>query len=85
VEIVDAGALAAAVRARAPDAPLDRVEAAMTVGEELATGGDELIGRFVGEAREAGCSWTDIGARMGCRSRPHGSGLRSRRRRPRPG
>ncbi len=65
MEIVDAGALAAAVRARAPDAPLDRVKAAMTVGEELATGGDELIGRFVGEAREAGYSWTDNGARMG--------------------
>src|SRR5882757_2466412 len=39
----------AAVRARAPDAPLDRVEAAMAVGE----------------ARGAGCSWTEIGARMG--------------------
>ena len=55
----------AAVRARAPDAPLDRVEAAIAVGEELASGGDELIGRFVAEARSAGCSWTEIGARMG--------------------
>ena len=55
----------AAVRARAPDAPLDRVEAAIAVGEELAFGGDELIGRFVAEARSAGCSWTEIGARMG--------------------
>jgi hypothetical protein len=65
VEIVNAGVLAAAVRGRAPDAPLDRVEAAMAVGEELASGGDELIGRFVAEAREAGCSWTEIGERMG--------------------
>jgi len=62
---VDACALAAAVRARAPDAPLDRVEAAIAVGEELAAGADELIGQFVAEAREAGCSWTEIGARMG--------------------
>ena len=59
------GALAAAVRARAPGAPLDRVEAAMAVGEELASGGDELIGRFVAEARDVGCSWTEIGERMG--------------------
>src|SRR6266568_3535940 len=55
----------AAVRARAPDAPLDRVEAAIAVGEELASGGDALIGRFVAEARDAGCSWTEIGQRMG--------------------
>src|SRR5258708_38149999 len=65
VEIVNVGAFVSAVRTRAPDAPLDRVEAAMAVGEELASGGDELIGRFVAEARDAGCSWTDIGARMG--------------------
>src|SRR5712691_10473377 len=37
----------------------------MAVGEELAAGGDALIGRFVAEARDAGCSWTDIGQRMG--------------------
>ena len=65
MEVVDSGALMATVRARAPDAPLDRVEAAIAVGEELAFGGDELIGRFVAEARDAGCSWTEIGARMG--------------------
>ena len=65
MEIVNVGALMAAVRARSPDAPLDRVEAAIAVGEELASGGDELIGRFVAEARSAGCSWTEIGARMG--------------------
>lgn len=59
------GALATAVRVRAPGAPLGRVEAAMAVGEELASGGDELIGRFVAEARDAGCSWTEIGERMG--------------------
>jgi hypothetical protein len=65
VEIVDVGALVAEVRARAPDAPLDRVEAAIAAGIELASGADELIGRCVAEARAAGCSWTEIGARMG--------------------
>lgn len=65
MDILDVGVLATAVRVRAPGAPLDRVEAAMTVGEELASGGDELIGRFVAEARDAGCSWTEIGQRMG--------------------
>jgi hypothetical protein len=65
VDILDVGALAAAVRTRAPGAPLDRVEAAMAIGEELASGGDELIGRFVAEARDVGCSWSEIGERMG--------------------
>jgi ATP-dependent Clp protease ATP-binding subunit ClpA len=65
MEVVNVGALMTSVRARSPDSPLDRVEAAMAVGEELASGGDELIGRFVAEARSAGCSWTEIGTRMG--------------------
>ena len=65
MEILAVGQLDALVRARAPGAPLDRVEAAIAVAEELASGGDELIGRFVAEAREAGCSWTEIGERMG--------------------
>jgi ATP-dependent Clp protease ATP-binding subunit ClpA len=64
-QVLDVGALAAAVRARAPDAPLDRVEAAMAIAEELASGSDALIGRFVAEARDAGSSWTEIGQRMG--------------------
>lgn len=58
-------AFATAVRVRAPGTPLDRVEAAIAVGEELTSGGDELIGRFVAEARDAGCSWTEIGERLG--------------------
>lgn len=65
MEILAVSALDALVRARAPGTPLDRVEAAIVVGAELASGGDELIGRFVAEAREAGCSWTEIGDRMG--------------------
>lgn len=58
-------ALAEAVRQRAAGSPLDRVEAALAVGEELTAGADELIGRFVAEARSAGCSWTEIGERIG--------------------
>jgi hypothetical protein len=44
------------VRQQAPGAPLDRVEAALTVSGELASCADELIGQFVAEARRAGCS-----------------------------
>ncbi len=57
--------LADAVRQQAPGGPLDRVEAALTVSEELAWCADELIGQFVEEARRAGCSWTEIGQRIG--------------------
>ena len=49
----------------APGAPLDRVEAALTASEALASCADELIGQFVEEARRAGCSWTEIGQRIG--------------------
>src|SRR5712692_4552146 len=62
---VDVNDLAAAVRQRTPGGPLDRVEAALGVSAELASCADELIGQFVTEAREAGCSWTQIGDRMG--------------------
>jgi hypothetical protein len=65
VEAVDIVALAAAVRERAPGMPLDRIEAALAVSQELAAGADELIGQFVAEARQAGCSWTEIGQRIG--------------------
>ena len=65
MEAVSVAALVEAVRQQAPGAPLDRVEAALTVSEELASCADELIGQFVGEARRAGCSWTEIGQRVG--------------------
>jgi hypothetical protein len=65
MEVVDIAALADAVRRRAEGAPLDRLEAALAVGDDLASGADELIGRFVDEARQAGCSWTEIGERIG--------------------
>jgi hypothetical protein len=65
VERVSVAELADAVRQQAPGAPLDRVEAALVVSEELASSADELIGQFVEEARRAGCSWTEIGQRIG--------------------
>jgi ATP-dependent Clp protease ATP-binding subunit ClpA len=65
VAAITVAELADAVRQQAPGAPLDRVEAALTVTEELAACADELIGQFVDEARGAGCSWTEIGQRIG--------------------
>src|SRR6266581_1810555 len=65
MEAVSVAELVDAVRQQAPGAPLDRVEAALTVSEELASCADELIGQFVEEARRAGCSWTEIGQRIG--------------------
>jgi ClpX C4-type zinc finger/Clp amino terminal domain, pathogenicity island component len=65
VAAVSVAELADAVRQQAPGAPLDRVEAALMVSEELALCADDLIGQFVEEARRAGCSWTEIGQRIG--------------------
>ena len=62
---VNVADLADAVRQQAPSAPLDRIEAALMVSEELASCADDLIGQFVTEARQAGCSWTEIGQRIG--------------------
>jgi ClpX C4-type zinc finger/Clp amino terminal domain, pathogenicity island component len=65
VAAVSVSELADEVRQQAPGAPLDRVEAALVVSEELASCADELMGQFVEEARRAGCSWTEIGQRIG--------------------
>jgi hypothetical protein len=65
VEAINVAALTDAVRERAPGAPLDRIEAALALSEELTAGADDLIGQFVTEARQAGCSWTEIGQRIG--------------------
>jgi len=65
VRVVNVPVLAGAVRQRASGDPLDRIEAALSVGDEFASGADELIGTFVAEARAAGCSWTEIGQRIG--------------------
>jgi hypothetical protein len=65
VEVVSVASLVEVVRRQAPDDPLERVEAALAVGEALTSGADELIGYFVEEARSGGCSWTEIGQRLG--------------------
>src|ERR687885_200097 len=46
-------------------APLDRLEAAVSVVDELRDVGEEVLDRFVAEARAAGCSWSEIGAVLG--------------------
>jgi len=65
VTAVNVPDLVDAVRRQAPGAPLDRVEVALRVSDELASCADELIGQFVEDARRAGCSWTEIGQRIG--------------------
>src|SRR5215467_10493880 len=65
MDVVRLPNLVRAVEQRAGSSPLDRVEAALGVSEELASGADELIGHFVTEARQARCSWTQIGERIG--------------------
>ena len=82
MEAVSVAELADAVRQQAPDAPLDRVEAALTVSEELASCADELIGWFVEEARRAGCSWTEIGQRIGVSKQAARQRFADPRRRP---
>lgn len=45
--------------------PLDQIYAAMAVKADLDDLGDGLVDVFVGRARAAGCSWSEIGAAMG--------------------
>jgi hypothetical protein len=44
---------------------LDRVSAAAAVKDQIEALGDELLDHFVKEAREQGCSWTQIGEALG--------------------
>src|ERR671936_1513416 len=46
-------------------APLDRLQAAVSVVDELRGVGEAVVDRFVAEARAAGCSWSQIGAALG--------------------
>jgi len=62
---VDMPALVTAVGQRAAGSPLNRLEAALAISMDLQSSADELLGRFVAEAREAGCSWTEIGQHIG--------------------
>jgi ATP-dependent Clp protease ATP-binding subunit ClpA len=65
VVVIEPGDLAATVRSRVPGDELERVEAALAISADLALTADALIEQFVTEARQAGRSWTEIGARMG--------------------
>ena len=44
---------------------LERVRAAVDVAEELGSLGDQVVTHFVEAARDAGCSWSQIGAQLG--------------------
>ncbi|HEY1625372.1 MAG TPA: Clp protease N-terminal domain-containing protein [Streptosporangiaceae bacterium] len=44
---------------------LERVSAAVRLGEHLGEVADHLIGHFVDQARRSGASWTEIGTSMG--------------------
>ena len=62
----DVDRLAALVnRQAASPAPLDRLGAAAQLNEELRAQGEELLDRFVAQARREDCSWTEIGAALG--------------------
>lgn len=50
---------------RSTDNPLQRLDQAIAVGEELAVEADRVTDHFVGQARESGESWTSIGDRLG--------------------
>jgi ATP-dependent Clp protease ATP-binding subunit ClpA len=66
VGTVDFAALVTAVGQRAAaSSPLDKLEEALAVSTELQSSADELVGHFVAEARQAGCSWTEIGQQIG--------------------
>jgi hypothetical protein len=56
--------LAAGV-ARSEQEPAARLRLAIELGRELSDSGDALIERFVGEARAAELSWTEIGGLFG--------------------
>lgn len=65
MDSIDLQALITEVRRRASGSPLDEIEAALAVSDELQSGADELVGHYVTQARHAGCSWTEIGERLG--------------------
>jgi ATP-dependent Clp protease ATP-binding subunit ClpA len=65
MDAVDLPALIDDVARRAAGSPLDQIEAALAVSDELQSGADDLVGHIVTQARQAGCSWTEIGERLG--------------------
>src|SRR2546423_10272575 len=65
MEMMSLPTLVETVRQRSADSPLDRIATALMISEELTSSADDLIGHFVADARQAGCSWTEIGHRIG--------------------
>ena len=61
---VDRLAAVVAARARGGD-ELEQLAVAVAVADEVRDEADELVDRFVSSAREAGRSWTEIGASLG--------------------
>ena len=57
--------IAAVVTEAASDEPLDRLAAAVRARDELDDLTEALLDHFVEAAREAGCSWSQIGAALG--------------------
>jgi hypothetical protein len=62
---MDLNELIATVEQTGSDDPLERVSAAATLKDEIEALGDELLDHFVKEARDQGCSWTQIGEALG--------------------
>jgi ClpA/ClpB-like protein len=62
---MDLAQLIAAVDDSGAEGPLERVEAAATVKEQIEQVADDLLDHFVTKARAAGCSWTQIGEALG--------------------
>jgi len=60
------GSLLRAVESQRTDAaPLERLAAAVELAERVRGSADDLVDHFVEAARAAGCSWTEIGSRLG--------------------
>jgi hypothetical protein len=60
------GDLVRKVEEQSPESgPLDRLETATRWSEDLNRIGDNLVGHFIEEARRAGHSWSEVGARLG--------------------
>jgi hypothetical protein len=62
---VDLNELIAAVEETGTDDPLERVSAAAALKDQIEALGDELLDHFVKDARDRGCSWTQIGEALG--------------------
>ena len=62
---MDLDELIAAVEETGSDGPLDRVSAAAALKDQIEALGDELLDHFVKEARDQGCSWTQVGEALG--------------------